>query len=329
MVSSGQLASNRLSRLKLRAAVTRAVRTFFEQRDYLEVDTPSLVQTPGLEPEIDAQPVADAGYLITSPEFHLKRLLVSGPPRIFTLCHCWRRGELGRLHLPEFTMLEWYRVGATLEDLMDETESLVASVACATANLCPLGGLAPPLDRPFQRTTVAEAFWRYAKIDLVGVASTPALKRAAGRAGITVPPTTDFTELFSWLWVEKVEPSLAKTPAIFIHDFPAPLAALARLRPEDSTVAERFELYVGGVELANAFWELRDADEQIERFLAEQAARKRRGLPVYPIDHRFISALRQGLPDCCGIALGLDRLVMLAAGADAVDQVVAFPPNQV
>ncbi len=293
------------ARLEARARIFAAIRDWFAANGFLEVETPIRIPAPAPESHIDAEPSGDR-YLITSPELQMKRLLAAGYERVFQICRCFRRGERGDRHLPEFTMLEWYRAGGGARDLMRDCEDLLRAGAEA-AGAFPLverSGSRIDLSAPFQRIEVADAY-----------------ERAAGwRPGADPDPSRFEREM-----VEKVEPSLPADRPVFLDRYPAAMASLARICPEEPDTAERFELYAGGLELANGFSELTDPAEQRDRFLVERAAREKDGKDVYPLDDRFLAALELGLAPCAGIALGLDRLVMLLTGAESIDEVVAFP----
>jgi lysyl-tRNA synthetase class 2 len=293
--------------LKQRAAIIRAVRVFFEDRDYLEVDTP--LRLPVLAPEIWIEPVISGGHFLqTSPELCMKRLLAAGHSRLFQICHCFRKGERGRFHLPEFSMLEWYRTGSDYHDLMDESEELIKSVVleCGGRRLFPGLEELVAIDVPFERLTVEEAFRRYAEGTVEKVL-------AAGR--------------YEEVLVEQVEPHLGLGRPTFLYDYPASLASLARLKKDEPAVAERFELYLGGIELANGFSELVDPDEQRQRFIAERNLIFAAGRDPGPMPERFLQALT-GMSAAAGIALGLDRLVMVLIGAESIDEVVGFVPEE-
>jgi elongation factor P--(R)-beta-lysine ligase len=300
-----------------RAAGLRAIRGFFEARGFIEVDTPAIVPSPGLDLHLDAFSVPGftrnaLGYLITSPEYQMKRLLAGGVPRCFQLAHCFRKGEVGRRHNPEFVMLEWYRAFASADALIDETEALVRHVALALTGgvALEIGGERVDLAGPFERLPVAQAFARYAGVD-----PDAAIEMA----------TLDEDRFFKLL-VDEVEPALTREPRpVFLVDYPAPFASLARLKPADPRVAERFELYVAGIELCNGFGELTDPGEQRARLSRDQAARARLGKPVYPIDERFLAALEEGMPPAAGNALGVDRLIAACAGTEIIGAVQAFP----
>ncbi len=278
------------------------MRTFFESRDFLEVETPAIVPSPGMDLHLDAFAVASGGYLITSPEYQMKRLLAEGHARIFQICRCFRRGEQGTHHNPEFTMVEWYRSNNGVESVMRDTEELVRSVVEL---------------KSVERMTVCEAFERFA-----GVTERDVLAWAAHDE-----------DTYFRTWVERVEPRLAEMDAVFVVDYPASQASLARKKPNDERFCERFELYVRGIELCNGFGELTDPREQRERFERDQRARAEKNLPVYPIDEKFMAALEKGIPPSAGNALGVDRLVALACNVTNTEidirRVMAFSADDV
>jgi lysyl-tRNA synthetase class 2 len=296
--------------LAARARALAAARGYFAGEGFLEVETPFRVPAPGVDLHLDALSAHD-GFLITSPELHMKRLLVAGLPRIFQVARVSRCEELGALHEPEFTMLEWYRAFAGFEEVLADTEALVRAVAHAVsgeAKLFGADGRVFEVGAPFSRISVRDAFRMHAGIaDAVDLAH------------------TDEDRYFALL-VERVEPGLAReSRPIFLEKYPANQAALARLSETDPSVAERFELYVGGVELCNGFGELTDAREQRARFELEHARRQSEQRVTYPIDERFLAALESGMPPSGGNAVGFDRLVMLATGAREIADVLAFP----
>jgi elongation factor P--(R)-beta-lysine ligase len=301
--------------LRHRARALSIVRSFFAARGFLEVETPSLVPSPGLDLHLDAVE-ATGGYLITSPEYQMKRLLVAGVPRQFQIAHVFRRGERGDHHNPEFTMLEWYRAFADVGQVMRDTEELVTELVSAFSGDRRLRGKHGTITVacPFPRITVVEAFARFA-----GIAEAEVFRLAR-----------DDAEQFFRILVERVEPELAAaaTPT-FMIDYPIEHASLARAKPSDARVAERFELYLGGLELCNGFGELTDPEEQQQRFLRDQEARAAAGKPVYPIDERFLAALAEGMPPSAGNALGLDRMVALCLGEHEIAKVMAFPAGVV
>jgi lysyl-tRNA synthetase class 2 len=309
--------------LEARARILRAIRGWFEGHGFLEVSTPARVRSPGQEVHLDAIPAGQGDgeprWLITSPEYHLKRLVASGLPRIFEIARCWRADESGPHHRTEFTMLEWYRADQPLEALAADCEALV-HVAFRALGRDPVGA---GLRAPFARTTVGELFARHAGLALLGDETAEALRTAALRAGVAVGTATAWDDVFYQVFLDRIDPVLAQSGPTFVFDWPAPLGALARPKPGDPWVVERFELYAGGLELANAFGELTDPVEQRRRFEEEARVRAARGRAVYPIDEALLEALPR-MPPTAGIALGLDRLIMLALGARDISEVVAF-----
>jgi elongation factor P--(R)-beta-lysine ligase len=292
--------------LRLRARMIFAIRRFFLDQDFLEVDTPLRIPAPAPESHIDAI-ASGAWFLHTSPELCMKRLLAAGYPRIFQICKCFRAGERGDHHLPEFTMLEWYRVGTDYRTLMDDCEALITLVAreLDIDGVVFWQGRRIDLNVPWERITVRNAFVRYATMTVA-----EALR----------------TDRFDEILACEVEPHLGMESPVFLYDYPAEHAALARVKEGDPGIAERFELYVAGLELANAFSELADAGEQRRRFEEASRGRRRKGNPVYPMPERFLEALPQ-MPPSAGIALGVDRVAMLLTDKARIDDVVAFTPE--
>jgi len=314
-----------LATLRLRAELLARIRAFFATRDVLEVETPLLSAAAITDPHLASFATVYSGpgprygqtlYLHTSPEFPMKRLLAAGSGCIYQIARVFRDGEAGRRHNPEFTLLEWYRVGFDHHRLMTEVAKL------ATLLLRDRLSLAEP-----EWLSYRQAFERH--LDLNPHRATVAeLAAAAERQGVPIPsgmPADDIDPWLDLLLTQRIEPHLGQGRLCFLYDYPASQAALARLRPGDPPVGERFELYLYGVELANGFHELGDAVEQRRRFEAENAARQAQGLPVTPVDEYLLAALEAGLPDCAGVALGFDRLVMLAAGKNSLAEVLAFP----
>ena len=309
-----------LERLRLRAKILGVIRGFFAQRGVLEVETPLLGAATVTDLHLRSFPTLYHGdrerrlFLQTSPEFAMKRLLAAGSGPIFQVCKAFRDGESGGRHNPEFTMLEWYRPGFTLDDLMDEVDQLLGRILASE-----------PADRRSYRQAVQE---------LAGFdpheAQPKELRRRARELGLGAVEGLSEGDLAGWrdlLVSLAVEPHLGRGRPTFVFDYPADQAALARLRQESNGtwVADRFEAYVEGVELANGYRELTDAGEQRERFERDLHERRRLGLEEVPLDDRLVAALKEGLPDCSGVSIGVDRLVMLAAGTDRLSDVMAFP----
>jgi len=306
-----------LSALERRAALLAAAREFFAVRGVLEVETPILSAAAVSDPQIESLATRVAGmaapaYLCTSPEYAMKRLLAAGSGDIYQICKVFRDAERGRWHNPEFTLLEWYRLGFDDTALMAEVEALIVH-------------LLAPYRRtpPAERLSYAAALQRHAGVDLHG-ATAGELAEAARRHGIDCPAELDRDARLDLLMGLIVGPRLGLERPCFICDYPASQAALARLKPGPTPVAARFELYVDGLELANGFHELADGGEQRARFDRDLAVRRARGLPLRPLDERLLAALRAGLPDCAGVALGLDRLVAVALGAPRLADTMAF-----
>ncbi len=319
--------ADRLPLLRRRGLLIRGVRAFFEARGYLELETPCLVPTPGEEvhlrpfrttlerPDSGTEPM----WLHTSPEFAMKRIVAATGQPAFQLARVWRNGEEGPLHAPEFTMLEWYRPGADLLSLLDETELLLQRLLPPVVEW---NGVRVRLDERFERLTVADAFRRHAGVDVLGTQDdAPALAKGAG---VALRPGETWEDLFFRLLLHRVEPAIGRDRPTFLTHWPASQAALARRDPADPRAALRFELYAAGIELANAFEELTDPVEQRRRFEADRT--RRAALPRFdpradwPMDEALLAALHS-LPPCAGIALGLDRLVMLATGASRIGAV--------
>ena len=294
--------SRKRQTLTERARIIQNIRSFFIDRGYLEVETPHRITANAPEPHIDAV-ASGACALHTSPELAMKRMLAAGDEQLFQVCRVWREGERGQFHLPEFTLLEWYRVGIDYNALMKECMELIFV-------LVPEGklyraGRTIDLTMPWQKLTVTEAFTQYASIDL---------------------NQTLASDCFEEILTNEVEPHLGKEKPTFLTEYPSSLAALARTKPGESQVAERFELYIDGLELANAFSELTDPEEQRCRFEKDEELRRTAGKTPYPLPERFLAEL-ENMPEAAGIALGLDRLIMLITDAEKIDDVVAFGPD--
>ncbi len=323
--------------LVARAAILRSVRGYFEAQGFLDVETPARVMSPGQELHLDAIPAGRGRHLITSPEYHMKRLVAGGLPRIVQFCRCFRAEEDGPFHQPEFTMIEWYRAGGTMDELMRDCEAIV-EVAARAAGAWPKASVPTnrrsqhsaevlALDGSFERNTVRELFHDHAGIDLRGDESEADMRALALRAGCQVGSTAAWDDVFYQIFLDRIEPHLGCRRPTFVSDWPVPLGALARRKLDDPLKVERFELYAGGLELANAFGELTDPVEQRARFVEEAALRRQRGRAVYPIDEKLLAALGH-MPPTCGIALGFDRLVMLVVGASSIRDVLAFAHDE-
>jgi len=301
MVQNWQLARKRTT-LEKRARIVQAIRAFFIERDFLEIETPQRIPANAPELHIDAVASGD-WFLQTSPELAMKRLLAAGYERLFQISHCWRDGERGQFHLPEYTMLEWYRADCDYHRLMADCEELFA--ALTEDSVLHYQGEKIDLTRPWPSLTIATAFNRYAPVSVE-----EALRQ--GR--------------FDELIITAIEPQLPKNRPLFLTEYPISQAALARQKPTDSSVAERFELYIGGMELANAFSELVDPVEQRQRFVNEEAQRRSAGKPAYPAPEPFLQEIIS-MPESAGIALGIDRLIMLFCDLSKIDDSVAIPPE--
>ena len=306
MIINSTLAGRRTA-LEARASIVCRIREFFSKGGYLEVETPFRIPAPAPESHIDAIP-ADGWYLHTSPELCMKRMLSAGYDKLFQLCRCWRAGERGSLHLSEFTMLEWYRAGSGYDGIMDDCENLVRYVAgeAGLGEGIPFRGRIIDVTGSWERISVREAFLRYGDISME-----KALE----------------ADLFDEVMVESIEPMLGLDRPAFLCDYPAERGALARLRESDPSVAERFELYMGGLEIANAFTELTNVQEQRERFEKESLSRRSLDKEVYPLPEKFLSELSV-MPPAAGIALGVDRLVMVLLDKEKIDEVVAFTTEE-
>ncbi|KAB1076289.1 EF-P lysine aminoacylase EpmA [Methylobacterium planeticum] len=331
--------ADRRPRLLLRNRIVQAVRAHLCGLGFVEVEAACLQVSPGNETHLSAFATERIGpdgardplYLHTSPEFACKKLLAAGEPRLFSLARVFRNRERGPLHHPEFTMLEWYRAGEPYTRLMQDCADLLR-LAAETAGIARFAWRGRSCDpfAPFERLTLAEAFGRYAGIDLLasldaaGATDRDALAASVAGAGLRVAGDDTWADLFSRVLVARIEPHLGEGRPTLLCEYPVSEAALARPSPRDPRVAERFELYACGVELANAFGELTDPGEQRRRFEDAMAERRRIYGEAYPIDEDFLAALGR-MPEASGIALGLDRLVMLACGAARIDDVVWTP----
>ncbi|MBX3438770.1 MAG: EF-P lysine aminoacylase GenX [Planctomycetaceae bacterium] len=333
--------------LQLRARMLDWVRRFFQERGYWEVETPLLSHDVCVDAWLEPFPVRSPEtmgdrtmYLQTSPEFGMKRLLAAGADAIFQITRAFRQEEFGPLHNPEFTMVEWYRVGDTYRDQMTFVEELTSTfqtelwpiaAACKVRSPPNFADGSPPETtsepRPFDRVTYNDAFHR-ALGCLAPSLSARELKQLASDRGISAPKSLGADDRDGWLnllFVESVEPWLADQGAVFVHDYPESQAALARVRPGDPPAAERFELHLHGIEICNGYQELTDPAELQRRFALQAEVRRASGRPPLPLENRLRAAMESGLPDCAGVALGFDRLLMASLGMSSLERVLAFP----
>ncbi len=325
--------------LEKRAGIVKAIRGFFDANGYLEVETPILVAKPGMEPYLEPfktelrDPVGKKfkSFLITSPEYAMKKLLVAGFPKIYQLVKCFRNEEdfSGR-HNPEFTMIEWYRAGADYMSIMDETEAMVKEAAEKALGRTTIewDGKTVDLAQPWERLSVKEAFAKYAEVDLDdSIQEVNVLIRMAQKLGHQISDFARFEDAFFTVFLNAIEPKLGAGRPTFLYDYPASMAALSKRSAKDLRYAERFELYIGGLELCNAFTELTDPVEQRLRFEEERRIRQSIGKNDYGLDEDFLNALKAGMPEAGGIALGVDRLIMLLLGAADIRDVISFPAD--
>ena len=290
--------------LRLRSRLLRVIREFFHDRGFVEVETPVRVKTPALEDYIDAEPSGDC-FLRTSPELHMKRLLPSGLDRIFQIGPCFRQGERSQKHRPEFAMLEWYEAHTDYDGILETTQALLLHCASTLTNSTelPFQGQRIDLNTPWPNLTVADAFKRY---------TTETVESAIER------------DQFEILLVDKIEPNLDQTRPTILRNYPTAVGALAKVMPGQPKLVERWELYIGGLEIANAYSELTDAQEQLSRFTKTAELREGLGKTAYPVDEEFMAALAAGLPACSGCALGIDRLAMIFCNTADIGTVRAF-----
>lgn len=331
----------KIKQLRKRSKIVQSIRQFFYDQDFIEVDTPLFLANPDPEPTIhlfettwQLGELEKIGYLAPSPEFQMKKLLAAGSGPIFQICKSFRNAEpVSRLHNPEFTILEWYRPKADYTDLMNDCEQLVMS---AWDTIEPKHGstlnyqdLKLDMNTPWERLSVVEAFERYAEITEDEFFDLDKLRARAQDKGYRVDENNSYDDIFYQIMLNEVEPHLGKTQPTFLYDYPASQAALARLKADDKRLAERFELYIGNLEIANAFSELTDAKEQEKRLKAQLKNRRTQGLPAWQPDNQFIEALRRGMPPTAGIALGVDRLVMVLTDAAELSEVVSYTAAEI
>ncbi len=304
---------------RMRARMLASARSFFEEHDVLEVETPQLSTAAASDPHLESLAVSlqirpdRPGYLHTSPEFAMKRLLCAGWPDIFQVCKVFRDGEIGPRHQPEFTMVEWYRRDLSLQAMMQHTCTFILRL---------LDEQNPDADSQF--ISYADAFQRFADIDPISASLAEIKAVAAADSDLIDALADDRNGWLDLLLTQRVAPCFANDALTVLHHYPAEQAALARLCPDNAAVADRFEVFLGVTELANGYFELRDADEQLARCEQDQEYRSKNGRVQRPLDQQFLAAMRSGLPACCGVAVGLDRLVMLNSGSTELRQVQTF-----
>lgn len=328
--------SQKQQNLAVRSTVIKTVRGYFDAMDFAEVETPILQVSPVMDTHIHAfktelkgidLQVQSTPYLHTSPEFAMKKLMVAGVDKLYQICHVFRNGEGSKRHVPEFTMIEWYRAPGNYTDIMDDCVGLLRHCA-EKAGISAFKHKTYTCD-PFlewEKLSVIEAFERYAGLSLPDyLEDTAGFRKAVSDLGLHTAEDDGWDDLFFRVMDDKIEPYLGMKAPTFLYDYPVSMASLSRKKVDDPRFAERFELYVCGVELANAFSELTDAKEQRKRFVEEMALKKKLYNEEYPVDEDFIEALEHGLPESGGIALGIDRLVMLTTGAEDIRDVLWCP----
>lgn len=315
-----------------RTEIIRLTRAFFEHEGFIETDTPSAVVLPGQEPELSPVPIilhdekaaARKLYLQTSPEFAMKKLLAAGFEKIFQICKCFRDYEsFGGLHNPEFTMIEWYRANATYKDIMDDTERLFQFVGGQLGvSTVTWNGHSVNIASAWNRKTMKQVWQEFVGVNLDEYLDASTMRTLARSRGYEVQDDEPYEDAFYKIFLNEIEPKLSTKRPVFVYEYPAIMTSLSRICAHDSRYAERFELYIGGLELANAFGELTDAKEQKNRLEADHAKRAAAGKEIYLVDPDFIAALESGIPPTGGIALGIDRMVMLFTGASDINEVI-------
>lgn len=329
-------------RFEQRSEIVFGIRKHFRERGFFEAETPAIVESPDMEPHLS--PVSTGimrhdgkvypASLITSPEYSLKKLLAVGYERIFEIARCFRDGEpWNGMHNPEFAMLEWYRLNADYTEIMSDTEEMVNRLcklvngSCFTPDSSVRGSV--DLSLPWERVSVSDAFSRYAGLDLgAGIENPTGFVEQCRKAGHDVSVNSSFDDAFFKVFLDNIEPKLGKDKPVILYDYPSSMAALAKLKDSDSRFAERFEVYISGIELCNAFSELTDPVEQRARFEIEHESRKLSNLPTFRMDEQLLLAL-ESIDSAAGIALGVDRLVMLLTGAASIDEVLFFPAQDI
>lgn len=325
--------------LHKRERIIDEIRAFFKADGFLEIDSPLMVKSPGMEPYlevfettlIDGEQNKQRAFLLTSPEYALKKLLVAGIPKLFSICKSFRNGEgLSHKHNPEFSIMEWYRTNADYTDIMQDCENLFAHLATklGTENTWEYQGKKYELTTPWERISVATAFEKYCGIDIDTMLDEQKIKAAGIQRGFQVSENTTWEQMYNQFFLNDIEPHLGVDRPTIIYDFPASQASLSKKKATDPRFAERFEFYVAGIEMGNAFSELTDAQEQLKRFEIERAERQMLGKTMYDIDMDYIEAIKTGLPPTGGIAVGIDRIVMFFANARTIQDVLVFPATE-
>lgn len=325
--------------LEKRARVIDAIRLFFKNDGFLEIDSPLLVKSPGMEPYLEVFETTlldfnrnpQPAYLLTSPEYALKKLLVAGIPKLFSICKSFRNAEgLSTKHNPEFSIMEWYRTHADYTDIMKDCEKLFAHIAQEMFGSSALTyqGKTYDLRAPWEKLSVQAAFETYCSIDVDTLLDEVKLIEAGKKRGFDVDETTTWEQVYNQFFLNDIDPHLGKDHPTIIYDYPASQASLSKKKADDPRFAERFEFFIAGIELGNAFSELTDAKEQLERFQLERDERKELGKTLYDIDMDYIRALETGLPPTGGIAVGIDRICMLFADAPTIQDVLVFPATE-
>ncbi len=341
-----------INRLKIREAMIDAIRAFFKKNDFMEISTPQLVRSPGTEPFLEVFATTlktenfpdKQAFLLTSPEYAIKKLIAGGLGSCFEICKSFRNGEgLSSSHNHEFTILEWYHVNGDYTDVMTDFELMVKAIAMRLVEstniqhavmvegkkiLLAYQAKKYDLSAPWERLSVAEAFQKYALVSEADLHDEKKLVAKVRSEELTCSSVVTWEEAFHLLMLNRIEPHLGNGGPTILYDYPTPLAALAKKKTTDTRYAERFEVYLAGLELGNAFSELLDADEQEQRFRSELALRSKLGKTEYQLDEDYLSALRFGLPPTGGIAVGIDRLAMLFANTTQIQDVTAFPISE-
>ena len=313
--------------LKIREQIIDAIRQFFKSQGFIEVETPLLVPYPDPSPfneVFEVSPVlGKRAFLTPSPEFFMKKLLASGSGNIFQICKAFRDSpELSPLHNPEFTILEWYRVNADYKNIMTDCENLLNFIS-QTTPISPIF-----LTPPWLRLSIKESFQKYAGVDLDEFLDFKKAQEICREKGYQVSENSTWEQLYHQIFLNEIEPKLPKDKPVILYDYPAPLAALARLKPTDPRYAERFEFYLAGLEIGNGYSELTDEQEQEKRLKQDIKARKSLGMRLFPYDKDFVAAVKN-LPPCGGIAVGVDRLIMALTGAKTIEEVLPFPAKKI